>query len=1291
MTSRDEQIRAELILDLSAEDARRQLEQLSDSLREGDIAARRINREFAATATVAREISRELQFENVVRLVRQLKDQLKDAGKFAEQGGDKADAAYKKALATSRRIASEFKQIQRVSALGLDADELVTDLTKAAAVVGRIDSALKDTFKDGVRDVRLIDASFDGIAADARRVSEALEFDEAQRDLVRLRALIERLNDPLLQGTDEYRQDLQSFNALWRRVTANIERTSRSQEELTSDLTRSRSRAEALGDQIARIRNLSRATTFQNFIGGRTTASRLRDIQTFLIFFGTFLGAGALGRFAKDSLDVASSLEEFRNKAREVFEDSVVLVENFIERSGRATLLARDQAFDAAATFGNLFNAIGVAEEPSARLSISLVALAEDLASFNDVEIDDVLSDIQSGLLGQARPLRKYGVQLSETRVNAKALELGLADTNSEISAQDKLLARYAIVVQDTAKAQGDLARTFTSTANQGRFLERNFRELQVTVGELGEAPFGEFLFEVNRRFPAAQAVIEEFSDEVDAALRQAFEFVLRGIDEGPQRISELAFALRDVFEGLATGLGEIGSLEGAGDFLEGFVDTVERFLDTVTPDSVANVARLLALLSNPVIGIGLIVFDELSKTTEGAETLARAFSALGDIADIVFTAIREVVQGLLPIFLKAAEGLTEIVDKASGFLDFIGLVDKGADSASTALITMGSAIERINDAIAVGDTGQVGDAFQEAMNDLSVAANTAETDVSDLRDVLDGLDDVTEPQIVTEILQATLAASESLNLSADAVDKLRGALAERIGEDFLAVPLANAQAFFNQLGVTDITFDNVESRLLGLRNELDRFDFDRDFLSGSGLESLGLDDIFAPEGLGPFEEQIRIIDDLLLGLRSATVLTDDSLAHQLAQAREGTLLWTDDLIRADLAIKGFDLATIEELAPLLDQAVTPTVEFATALFEARVNADKLNDAIRGFVDPLFSLVDADQRVDDAIEAYAELRKSGKATAEQLAEAELDILRNRSAFIAEVRTFLEQGAQGVATLSVELGIDPDDLVDLLAKSGLDFEVELGVDQETFLAEVVRLIPFVQAVLAGEDPVDIEFVLRRADLQNEINALQDEINFLEVNIPYVLPTALLDDEVDSLQTELNNTFLEATVEIDGDTTEAEENFADFVRAMSGQVIPLRLSVPSFTFNQSGNRVVPRPGENIRLHSGGPVPGLGNFPGLRRNEVPVTALRDEFVVKRPQDGGLDGRAMRQLLARGQVNIPQVEGALATAGPSVSRSTSYDINLNSAVDEENVADRILRKLRRDEFREARRNRRR
>lgn len=184
-----------------------------------------------------------------------------------------------------------------------------------------------------------------------------------------------------------------------------------------------------------------------------------------------------------DSVKAASHLNETLSKSSVVFGDSAGEVSAWGDTTAKAFALSKNQAVGAAATFGNLFNQIGVSKPEVAGMSERLVELAGDLSSFNDIDPTEALEKLRSGLAGESEPLRSVGVFLTEAKVKAKALEMGLKSAHGTLSEGDKILARYALILQETSSAQGDFARTANGMENQGRALSAQMDDLSAKLG----------------------------------------------------------------------------------------------------------------------------------------------------------------------------------------------------------------------------------------------------------------------------------------------------------------------------------------------------------------------------------------------------------------------------------------------------------------------------------------------------------------------------------------------------------------------------------------------------------------------------------------------------------------------------------------------------------------------------------------------------------------------------------------------------------------------------------------
>lgn len=185
-----------------------------------------------------------------------------------------------------------------------------------------------------------------------------------------------------------------------------------------------------------------------------------------------------------NSIADASNLAESINKVGVAFNTSADDIIAWSHDSATAMGQSQQQALEAASTFGLLFRAMGLGTETSADMSKQLVQLASDLASINNIGIDDALTKMRAGLIGESEPLRSVGVLLNETVTAQKAVQLGLAETTDAVSDQDKVLARYQLILDQTVLAQGDFARTSDQLANAQRILAAQIADSSAQFGQ---------------------------------------------------------------------------------------------------------------------------------------------------------------------------------------------------------------------------------------------------------------------------------------------------------------------------------------------------------------------------------------------------------------------------------------------------------------------------------------------------------------------------------------------------------------------------------------------------------------------------------------------------------------------------------------------------------------------------------------------------------------------------------------------------------------------------------------
>lgn len=245
-----------------------------------------------------------------------------------------------------------------------------------------------------------------------------------------------------------------------------------------ADAARAAGKAEAEAARAATLhaKTLDEVKTGSNAAGGALKTA---------VAAGAAAAGLALIAFGKKAVNAASDLAESTSKAQVVFGDASGAVLAFGDDAAKGLGQSKQQAIEATGSFGALFVAMGIGQKPAADLSISIVKLASDLASFNNTSPEEALTALRSGLIGETEPLRQFGVNLNAVAIGNEAVRLGLAKTPAAASTAAKAQAAYSLILAQTKTAQGDFARTAGGAANQQRILAAQTADLAATSGKL--------------------------------------------------------------------------------------------------------------------------------------------------------------------------------------------------------------------------------------------------------------------------------------------------------------------------------------------------------------------------------------------------------------------------------------------------------------------------------------------------------------------------------------------------------------------------------------------------------------------------------------------------------------------------------------------------------------------------------------------------------------------------------------------------------------------------------------
>lgn len=189
--------------------------------------------------------------------------------------------------------------------------------------------------------------------------------------------------------------------------------------------------------------------------------------------------------------------------------------------------------------FMTLAKGFGSTSERANTMSKNLTQLGYDISSFFNIEVSDAMQKLQSGISGELEPLRRLGYDLSQARLEAVALELGITKSVSAMTQAEKAELRYHAIMTQVTQVQGDMADTLTQPANQLRILKAQVTQLTRAIG----SAFIPILIKILPYLISVTKVVRE----VVSAIATLFGFTMPEVDMS--RLTESASGATDALD----------------------------------------------------------------------------------------------------------------------------------------------------------------------------------------------------------------------------------------------------------------------------------------------------------------------------------------------------------------------------------------------------------------------------------------------------------------------------------------------------------------------------------------------------------------------------------------------------------------------------------------------------------------------------------------------------------------------------------------------------------------------
>lgn len=459
--------------------------------------------------------------------------------------------------------------------------------------------------------------------------------------------------------------------------------------------------------------------------------------------------------FGKKAVELGSDLAEVQNVVDVTFGGASGVIDDFAKNAIKQFGLSELSAKQFSSTMGAMLKSMGGFNDAEiVEISTALAGLAGDMASFYNLDAQEAFDKLRSGISGETEPLKQLGINLSVANLEAFALAQGISKSYDKMTEQEKALLRYNYLLNATADAQGDFARTQDSWANQTRILTEEFNSLKGTLGQGLINVLNPLVTSINSSLmPTLQGLADKFLELTETF---SWDDLIGDVDFGP----------------ILSSLGEFGSkcseLAGIiGSGLKWAWDTVLVPLGTWTInaglpgilDALASAFGAVASAIEWLAPLGSALWNNFLQPLASftGDLLAATFQALAEAITWVGDAISSLFENVLPSISEIGEKIKEIFPQIADTA--LTAFENAGNYAVTGMI---QPIDSGLDQIAVKGTetaNQLGADMQNATAAAGAAGlTTVETTVA-------AMDAVTaaEQESIAAATEATVAGNQQL------------------------------------------------------------------------------------------------------------------------------------------------------------------------------------------------------------------------------------------------------------------------------------------------------------------------------------------------------------------------------------------------------------------------------------------------------------------------------------------------------------------------------------------------
>lgn len=243
---------------------------------------------------------------------------------------------------------------------------------------------------------------------------------------------------------------------------------------------------------------------------------------------GNFAGRAvdAIFDFATEGVQLASQMQEVENVVDVTFGRSASEIYMWAGAAKEAFGMSTSAALEYAGQMGSVLKGQGFATEQAADMSMALVGLAADYASFKNISFEDAFGKLSSGMRGETEAIKTFGISVHEKTMKEWWGTQGSDKAWKDLSEAEKYAARYQYIMErsEDMGVVGDFDRNKDSFANQVKIFQTNLEELKTSLGETLLPVMNQIVTFFNTLFGGSSTQsVEEFGTAMTKSLGESY------------------------------------------------------------------------------------------------------------------------------------------------------------------------------------------------------------------------------------------------------------------------------------------------------------------------------------------------------------------------------------------------------------------------------------------------------------------------------------------------------------------------------------------------------------------------------------------------------------------------------------------------------------------------------------------------------------------------------------------------------------------------------------------------